>query len=254
MELKILAVGDVTGDEAIAAVEKRLPDFRKKNGIDFTVINGENCLAGRGNGIDLESYRRLIAAGADAVTTGNHVFAHPGEFLDDEKTLLRPLNYPDEAPGHGVCDLLSGGIRYRVINLLGTVSMEGGDNPFTAVERALRAGGADVIIVDMHAEATSEKRAMGYFLDGKAALCFGTHTHVPTADAQILPNGTAYITDVGMCGPRQSVLGLEPQSIVDRFRTCRKSKFTLAKGDIVCMGVIAVLENGKAKSVERVEF
>ena len=110
MELKILAVGDVTGDEAIAAVEKRLPDFRKKNGIDFTVINGENCLAGRGNGIDYDSYRRLIDAGADVVTTGNHVFAHPGDFLDDEKALLRPLNYPDEAPGHGVCDLLSDGI------------------------------------------------------------------------------------------------------------------------------------------------
>ncbi|MBO4216401.1 MAG: YmdB family metallophosphoesterase [Clostridia bacterium] len=254
MRSKILAIGDVTGEEAIAALEKRLPALKKEKGIDFTVVNGENCLAGRGNGIDRESYRRLIDAGADVVTTGNHVFAHPGDFLDDEKTLLRPLNYPDEAPGHGVCDVLANGISYRVINLIGTVSMEGGNNPFGAVNAALKPGGADVIIVDMHAEATSEKRAMGFFLDGRATVCFGTHTHVPTADAQILPNGTAYVTDVGMCGPRQSVLGLEPQLIIDRFRTSQKAKFVMASGDIVCMGIIVTAENGKASAVERIEF
>ena len=253
MKLKILALGDVTGEDAISALEKRLPEFKKKNDIKFTVINGENCLAGRGNGIDGESFRRLTRAGADVVTTGNHVYAHPGDFLDDEKALLRPLNYPDAAQGHGICDILSEGISYRVINLLGTVSIEGANNPFEAADAALDCD-ADIKIIDMHAEATSEKRAMGFYTDGRATLCFGTHTHVPTADAQILPKGTAYITDVGMCGPVNSVLGLEPQVIIDRLAVCRRSKFTLAAGDIVCMGVIVTLENGKPVDIERTEF
>ncbi len=254
MKVKILALGDVTGEAAVRFLEKRLPAFRKENGIGFTVINGENCLAGRGNGIDRESFSRLLSAGADVVTTGNHVFAHPGDFLDDEKVLLRPLNYPDAAPGHGICDLLIDGISYRVINLVGTVLIDGADNPFTAADRALKDCRADITVIDMHAETTSEKTAMGFFVDGRATLCFGTHTHVPTADARILPRGTAYVTDVGMCGPENSVLGLEPRVIIDRYTSCARSKFQIADGDTVCTGVMVTVSDGKAIAIERTEF
>ena len=191
----ILAIGDVVGEPGLRHLEKVLPPLRKLKGAAFTVVNGENA---SGVGLTREQAQRIRDAGADAVTLGNHSFGRPqiGSFLDDVPWLLRPANYSGRAPGHG-CEIFDlGAVRIRVMNLIGRCGLAwGADNPFTTADRLLEQGEADFTLVDFHAEATSEKLALGYYLDGRVSALWGTHTHVPTADNRVYPKGTGYLTD-----------------------------------------------------------
>ncbi|MHC4449561.1 MAG: TIGR00282 family metallophosphoesterase [Planctomycetota bacterium] len=248
--MKILLLGDVVGAPGREVIAKRLPDYRIQNGIDFVVINAENVVDG--SGVNRASFRALRSAGADVCTTGDHVFKradilklfklHPDE-------ILRPANYPARAAGRGWC--VHGDV--AVINLAGRVFMDPAEDPFRVVEEILEKIEAPIILVDMHAEATSEKRAMGFFLDGRVSAVVGTHTHVPTADEEILPKGTAYVTDLGMSGAYRSVIGRQVEPVIYRFRTRMYSPFAIAEEDVRSTGVvIEVGDDGKATSIERV--
>lgn len=216
--MKILFCGDVVGRPGRDVVSKLLPGLRRKTKADFVIVNGEN--AADGLGLTPPMYRAILDAGADAVTMGNHTFDKP-EILPalDEARLVRPLNYPAGTPGHGFYIQNVGGVRVCVLQLLGQVFMKGaGENPFAAADAFIKAhqGAYDILVVDFHAEATAEKVSMGYYLDGLAALVVGTHTHIPTADARILPKGTGYLTDAGMCGAYDSVIGMTPETAISR--------------------------------------
>jgi metallophosphoesterase (TIGR00282 family) len=220
--MRILFIGDIVGRSGRAILLERLPALVKDWKLDFVAINGEN--AAGGFGVTETICGELIAAGGDAITLGNHAWDQREAlvFIERVPKLVRPLNYPPGTPGRGAALLeAKNGARVLVINLMGRIFMDPLDDPFTAVEAELAAcalkSGADAIIVDMHCEASSEKQSMGYFLDGKASLVAGTHTHVPTADHQILPNGTAYITDVGMTGDYDSVIGMVKDEPLNRF-------------------------------------
>jgi metallophosphoesterase (TIGR00282 family) len=222
--MRLLFLGDVVGRAGRIAVSERLPDLTKKHRLDFVVINGEN--AAGGFGITEEILQDLIAAGADCVTTGNHVWDQKEalQFADRYDRFLRPINYPPGTPGRGsnVYNARNGG-RVLVVNVMGSLFMPTLDDPFQAVSRALAAcsigHGCDAVLIDMHAEASSEKQTMAFFLDGKASLVIGTHTHVPTADWRILSGGTAFMTDVGMCGDYDSVIGMEKDEPLRRSTT-----------------------------------
>ena len=210
----ILAVGDVVGEPGLKHLERHLRPLKKLKAIDFTVVNGENA---SGVGLTPEQAWRIYDAGADAVTLGNHTFGKMQirDMLEETPWLLRPANYTGRAPGHG-CEVFDlGGVCVRVLNLIGRCDLDwkAGD-PFTTADRLLKQGKADFTLVDFHAEATSEKLALGYYLDGRVSAIWGTHTHVPTADEQILPRGTGYITDLGMPGVQQTVLGVKPEIIL----------------------------------------
>ncbi|MGA8156392.1 MAG: TIGR00282 family metallophosphoesterase [Rhodoplanes sp.] len=220
--MRILFIGDIVGRTGRAIVLERLPALVKDWKLDFVAINGEN--AAGGFGVTEAICGELIAAGGDAITLGNHAWDQREAlvFIERVPKLIRPLNFPRGTPGRGAALLdAKNGARVLVINLMGRIFMNPLDDPFAGVEAELAAcaltSGADAIIVDMHCEATSEKQSMGYFLDGKASLVVGTHTHVPTADHQILPNGTAYITDVGMTGDYDSVIGMVKDEPLNRF-------------------------------------
>ncbi|MEZ5890032.1 MAG: TIGR00282 family metallophosphoesterase [Xanthobacteraceae bacterium] len=220
--MRILFIGDIVGRSGRAILLERLPALVKDWKLDFVAINGEN--AAGGFGVTETICGELIAAGGDAITLGNHAWDQREAlvFIERVPKLVRPLNFPRGTPGRGAALLeAKNGARVLVINLMGRIFMDPLDDPFAAVENELAAcalvSGADAIIVDMHCEATSEKQSMGYFLDGKASLVVGTHTHVPTADHQILPNGTAYITDVGMTGDYNSVIGMAKDEPLNRF-------------------------------------
>lgn len=220
--MRLLFLGDVVGRPGRNAVCERLPALRRDWALDCVVINGEN--AAGGFGLTEAICDDLLAAGADAVTLGNHSFDQREAlvFIERQHRLVRPANYPPGTPGRGAALVeTEGGARVLVVNLMGRLYMDALDDPFAAAEKALGAcplgEAADAVIVDMHAEATSEKQAMGLFLDGRASLVVGTHTHVPTADARILPAGTAYLTDAGMCGDYDSVLGMAKDEPVRRF-------------------------------------
>ncbi|HRE61748.1 MAG TPA: TIGR00282 family metallophosphoesterase [Micropepsaceae bacterium] len=222
--MRLLFLGDVVGQSGRDAVVAELPRLRKALAIDFAVVNGEN--AAHGFGITERICAQLIDAGADVITTGNHVWDQREalSFIEREPRLLRPLNYPKGAPGKGVgLFKAKNGGDVLVINAMGRVFMDQLDCPFAAVDAELNAAGlgraADAIIVDMHADATSEKMAMGHWCDGRASLCVGTHSHVPTADAQILPKGTAYQTDAGACADYDSVIGMVKDEPIRRFLT-----------------------------------
>src|SRR5262245_18712888 len=214
--MRILFLGDVVGRSGRTAVIEALPALRERYGADFAVVNGEN--AAGGFGITEQILTELFDAGADVVTTGNHVWDQREAliFIERHDRLLRPINFPANTPGRGVGHFkAANGADVLVVNAQGRVFMSDLDDPFRAVERELDAcglkQGADAILIDFHAEATSEKQAIGYFVDGRASAVVGTHTHVPTADEQILPHGTAYISDIGMCGDYDSVLGMEKE-------------------------------------------
>ena len=259
--MKILFLGDVVGRAAREAVMRQVPVWRKQMGLDFVIVNGEN--AAGGFGITPEIAHGFFDAGVDVVSTGNHVWDQQAllGYIDSETRLLRPANFPAGTPGHG-CGLFDvGGARVLVVNVMGQLFMESLDCPFAAVEAQLQAcplaEGADAIIIDMHAEATSEKMAMGHFCDGRASLVVGTHTHVPTADAQILPGGTAYQTDAGMCGDYDSVIGMEKQEPVSRFTTkLRGGRFGAAQGTPTLCGVMVETDaaSGLAQRIEPVRF
>ncbi|MCD7741320.1 MAG: TIGR00282 family metallophosphoesterase [Ruminococcus sp.] len=231
--MNLLFVGDVVSNSGIEILQRYLYKIKREYEIDFTVINGENSAVG--NGISRDSFNRLMQLGADVVTGGNHSFQQRGSFeLHDEfETLLRPANYPDGVAGHGVyvADLLS--TKIAVINLMGTVGLEALENPFFYADKLIDELDTPNIFVDFHAEATSEKKALGQYLAGRITGFFGTHTHVQTSDELILNDHTAYITDVGMTGPEQSVLGVDTEAAIEKmkyhvpvtFKTSEKSPF-----------------------------
>ena len=254
--MRLLFLGDIMGRAAREAVIRQVPMLRTQYQLDFVVVNGENSAGGFGITPDIAD--ALFEAGVDVISTGNHVWDQQSisGYIAEEPRLLRPLNFPAGTPGRGVGLFEVGDKRVLVINVMGQLFMESLDEPFAAVERELLACPlgevADAIIVDVHAEATSEKMAMGHFCDGRASLVVGTHTHVPTADAQVLPNGTAYQTDAGMCGDYDSVIGMEKEEPVNRFVTkLRGSRFGPAQGTPTICGVIVETDDatGLAKTV-----
>ena len=256
MLLNVLAVGDVVGEGGQDILSRRLPGLREETGAHFCVVNGENA---SGVGLTREQAERIRDAGADAVTLGNHAFgkAQIGNLLEDAAWLLRPANYSGRAPGHG-CEIFDlGGVRIRVINLIGRCGLAwGADNPFPLADRLLERGEADFTLVDFHAEATSEKLAMGYYLDGRVSALWGTHTHVPTADERVYPKGTGYLTDLGMTGPAESVLGIEPWQSVESFLGGLPGRYRQPEGACKMQGAVFTLDSGTGlcTAVERVDL
>jgi 2',3'-cyclic-nucleotide 2'-phosphodiesterase len=241
--VRILFIGDVVGRSGRYSVTEQLPALMQEWRLDFVVVNGEN--AAGGFGITETIYKDLIGAGADAITLGNHAWDQKEAlvFIGRASRLIRPVNYPKGTPGRGAALIdARNGARVLVINAMGRVFMDPLDDPFAALEREVEAcplrSGADAIIVDMHAEASSEKQAMGHFLDGKVSVVVGTHTHVPTADHHVLPGGTAFVTDVGMTGDYDSCIGMAKEEPVSRFlRRIPSSKFEPAQGPATLCGL-----------------
>jgi metallophosphoesterase (TIGR00282 family) len=256
--MKILFIGDIVGKPGRRAVRELLPGIIEERRIDFVIANCENAAAGFG--VTAEIVEELYGAHIDVLTSGNHIWDKKEvmEFVDDYETLLRPANYPEGTPGRGSVVIPSqGGIPIGVLNLAGRVFMQPLDCPFRTADREIEKlrKRARVIIVDMHAEATSEKIAMGWYLDGRVSAVLGTHTHVQTADERILPGGAAYITDVGMTGPFDSVIGIRKDSIMQRFLLQIPNKFDIAKGDVRLQGVIVeIAPDGRAIGLERLNI
>ena len=231
MILNVLTVGDVVGEQGLDFLTRHLRALQKLHDIHFTVVNGENA---SGVGILPRQARAIFDAGADVVTLGNHTWnrIQIADFLEDDRYTLRPANYTSRVPGRG-WGVYDGpqGLRIGVLNLIGRCEMDSNfENPFTTADRALKGMGADVVLVDFHAEATSEKGAMAWYLDGRAQALWGTHTHVPTADAQVLPKGLGFVTDLGMTGPSHSVLGIRPEQAINRFLGGLPRRFEPADG------------------------
>ncbi len=249
-------LGDIVGRPGRRACRDRVHVWRKELELDVVMANGEN--ASGGNGLTVKNAGDLLDAGLDLITSGNHIWQQKDyiELFGKYPSVIRPANYPAEVPGSGwgLIDLGSG-TKVAVLNLQGQVFMDPIDTPFRAAERELCVlkGITPVIIVDFHAEATSERVAMGIFLDGRVSAVLGTHTHVPTADDRILPGGTAYQTDVGMVGPIGGVIGVESEAILQKFTTGLPSRFEVAKGPVICSGTLLTIdsETGKALEIER---
>ncbi|MBA3881474.1 MAG: TIGR00282 family metallophosphoesterase [Chthoniobacterales bacterium] len=255
--LTILFFGDVVGEPGRSAVIARLPDLKRQDAIDFVVVNGENAAGGRG--ITPKITIDLLRAGASVVTTGDHIWDQKeiASFIPTEPRLLRPVNYPAGAPGNGSIVLETAKGKVGVISVQGRTFMQPIlENPFEAVDRAVAeiAEQTRVIFVDAHAETTSEKIALGRFLDGRVSAVIGTHTHVQTSDEQIFPGGTAFLCDAGMCGPSESILGRAIDPIIHRFISNLPTQFPVAKGDVrLCGAIVGVDENtGRAMSIRRV--
>ena len=255
--MNILCIGDVVSGIGCEALRKVLPKLKKDKNIDLVIANGEN--SADGNGILPQSAERLVNCGVDIITTGNHAFRRKEMYdkFDELEYLIRPANYPESVPGHGMCIYDMGRCLVAVINIMGVVYMEPLYNPFETLDRQLELAkdqGAKIIIVDIHAEATSEKRALGFYADGRASVIFGTHTHVQTADEQILKGGTGYITDLGMCGPEQSVLGVKPEITISKMKTMMPIRFDTAHGDCIVCGCIFTVDekSGRATAAERI--
>lgn len=251
---KILFVGDVVGDSGCEFLSDKLGMIKRHYGIDITVVNGEN--SAQGNGISRTSAKKLVQAGADIITTGNHAFRKKNELdIFEEDYVIRPANYPEGGcVGRGACTLDMGAYSVAVINLMGTAFMEPLDNPFTKIDELLAEIDTPNVFVDFHAEATSEKKAMGHYLTGKVTGVFGTHTHVQTADEMILGGHTAYITDLGMTGTELSCLGVEPKPVIDRFRFHMPVMFKEAEGKCFLCGAVAEFDEktGKSHKIERI--
>ncbi len=255
--IKVLCLGDVVGEEGTAAIEKSLPGLIRETRADLTIVNGEN--SADGNGISKDSAERIYDAGADVITGGNHTFRRREIYsaLDDEEYLIRPANYPAEAPGMGYVIADVNGYRVLVINVLGCVYMDPMTPPHETIEKILRSekGRYDLSVCDVHGEATSEKLFLGRYFDGRLSVLFGTHTHVATADCQILPGGTGYITDLGMCGSHNGILGVKTQSIVHKFTVKTPVLFEPATGNVKINGALFEVDEktGKCVSARRVE-
>lgn len=253
--MKLLFIGDIIGAAGRRMVLEHLPRLLDERQIDFTVANGEN--AANGFGLNRRSFQELHDCGVDCFTLGNHTFDNKElySFIDRENCIVRPANYPPGLPGVGEAVFEVGGGKLRVINLIGRVFMKAVDCPFRTLDALLANGTADWTFVDMHAEATSEKVALGWYADGRVSAVAGTHTHVPTADCRLLTRGTGYVTDAGMTGPRDSVLGVERDIIVNRFLTGFSPRFETASGDLQFNSVLFEFnDNGTCKSVERLDF
>ena len=256
MELRVLAVGDVVGNPGMDRIRKSLRRLIRQTGADFTVVNGENASV---VGITPRQAEDILDAGADVITLGNHSFSKREivPYLDDTDRILRPANYAPQAPGQGwaVYETRFGPI--GVIDLIGRCNMDySPDNPFLLVEKILKKLDTRLILVELHAEATSEKLAMGYMLDGRVSAVWGTHTHVPTADIRVLPRGTGYITDLGMTGPRESVLGIRPELSIARFRGDLPERYRWAEGETKLEGALFTIDaaTGKCLKAERVDL
>ncbi len=252
--MRILILGDVVGEPGRRLVEAFLPELRRELRLDFIIVNGEN--SAHGHGITERIARQwLDECGVDVITTGNHAFDVKDitTYFAKEPRLLRPANYPPGTPGAGHVKLHTAtGQEVLVINLMGRVNMPPCDDPFRCVDALLAKERADLVLVDMHAEATSEALAMGYHLEGRAAAVVGTHTHVPTLDARVLPGGTAYVTDIGMVGPYDGVIGMKKEASLSRFMRAKPDRFEVTEGDLQLHGLCIVTEGKKAISVERV--
>ena len=256
MDFKILAVGDVVGNPGMDRIRKSLRYLKRQTGADFTIVNGENAAV---VGMTPEQSEEILDAGADVITMGNHTFGKRElvSYLDDSSQLLRPANYAPQAPGRGwgIFDSKAGPI--AVIDLIGRCNMDyGPDNPFLMVDKILKQIDTKIKLVEIHAEATSEKLAMGYMLDGRVSAVWGTHTHVPTADAQILPQGTGYVTDLGMTGPQHSILGIRPELSIAKFRGDLPQRYQSANGPTKLEAVLFTIDTntGLCRKAERVDL
>ncbi len=256
MMIKILALGDVVGPGAVQKIKSELWSIRRILGVCFTVVNGEN--SAETNGIDIKSAEAIIRAGADVVTTGNHVFKRREirEYLDDNKNIVRPANFPSEVNGNGYTIIDTPQGRILVMNLLGVSYMEPLACPFHTADAILKAekGNYDISILDFHAESTSEKIAMSHYLDGRMSIVFGTHTHVQTADERVMPKGTGYITDLGMCGADNSVLGIKKEKIIEKFLTHFPVKFDIETENITLHGCIFTVDTDTGLCVKAERF
>lgn len=256
MEFKVLAIGDVVAEQGLSHLERHLRRVQREEKIDFTVVNGENA---SGVGITPDQARFLYQAGADVITLGNHAMGRPqiANFLDEADYILRPANFANRAPGrgHGIYDM--GRFQVGVINLIGRCDLYWqGENPFTVADGILKEGKPTFTLLDFHAQATSEKLAMGYFLDGRISAMWGTHTHVPTADERIYPKGTGYISDLGMTGPIESVLGVKPEQSVESFLGGFPGRYMTPDGACKLQGAIFTLDSdtGLCTSVKRIDI
>ena len=254
--MKILMVGDVFGEPGRAAVKKLLPKLRQQHAIDLVVVNVENAAAGFG--VTPQIAREVLDQGADVMTSGNHIWDKKEivEYITKENLLLRPANFPAGTPGVGHVTVKAGPHRVAVVNLMGRVFMSAIDCPFRKADEVLNELTKEtrVVLVDMHAEATSESVAMGWYLDGRVSAVVGTHRHVQTADERVLPGGTAYITDLGMTGPIDSVIGVDKDLILQRFLTQMPVRFEAAKGPAALHGVVITVdpETGRASDIVRI--
>ena len=256
MIFKVLAIGDVVGNPGLDRIRRSLRYLKRKTGADFVVVNGENAAV---VGITPQQAEDIFDAGADVITMGNHTFAKRDicDYMDENSRIIRPANYAPQAPGRGwgVYDSAAGPV--AIIDLQGRVSMDcTPDNPFLAIEKILPQLDTKLIFVELHAEATSEKLAMGYMLDGRISALWGTHTHVPTADTRILPKGTGYVTDLGMTGPQESVLGIRPDLSIAKFRGDLTERYRWADGPTKLEAVLFTIdtETGLCKKAERVDI
>jgi metallophosphoesterase (TIGR00282 family) len=246
--MRLLLCGDVVGRPGREVVMAQMPRLRRELALDFVIVNGEN--AAHGFGITDKICLELYECGVDVITTGNHAWDRREiiPYIATDERLLRPLNYPPGTPGNGVCaKALADGRRVVVINAMARLFMDAIDDPFRAVDAALAAhplGAFDAVVIDFHGEATSEKMAMGHFADGRVSLVVGTHSHVPTADAQILPKGTAYQTDAGMCGDYDSVIGMQKEAAIARFVTKLPVRLEVAEGEATLCGVFIETDDG----------
>lgn len=256
--MKILAIGDVFGKAGLACVSERLRRVRAREGAELVIVNGENCAPG--NGMDLRGAKALLEAGADVLTGGNHSLRQSSSFplLEEETCVLRPLNFPEIAPGKGYCILrASQGLRVLVLNAQGQVYLDATvDNPFNATERLLEKlkGEYDFAVCDFHAEATSEKAAFAACFDGRISAIWGTHTHVQTADERILPGGSGFISDLGMCGVEDSIIGTRAEQVVQYYRTHVRTRYEAAEGNTLLCGALFEISpaDGRCVSVKRI--
>ncbi|ADU22149.1 TIGR00282 family metallophosphoesterase [Ruminococcus albus] len=252
--MNLLFIGDVVGCSGTDFLEEQLYKLKREYDIDVTVVNGEN--SAQGNGITPESFERFMRMGVDVVTTGNHCFRRREmvDLYDSSEFLIRPANFPDGVAGRGVAYIDLCPVKIAVVNLMGTMYMEALDNPFTEIDEILKSIDTPNIFVDFHAEATSEKKAMGHYLKGRVTAVLGTHTHVQTADEVILGGHTAYITDVGMTGPELSVLGVDSDIVIEKFRYHKPVKFTESDSACFLNGVVVSFDekSGKSTNIIRV--
>lgn len=254
--MKVLAVGDIVGSAGINELKLRLKEIKEKENIDFTIVNGEN--SAEGMGITEKNFNDIISQGVDCVTMGNHTWGKKDifKFIDNPK-IIRPANYPEGVVGKGYNIYECKGKKIAVINIMGRVDINIlTENPFLKAKKIIEKikNKVDIIFIDFHAEATAEKIALGYYLDGKATAIFGTHTHVQTADEKILPNGTAYITDIGMTGPYNSVIGMDRGASIKRFVTSLPERYKLADGNCMLNGCIFEVndENCRVMKINRI--
>ncbi len=256
MDFKLLAVGDVVGEPGLNRIRRSLRYLKSKTDADFVIVNGENA---SGVGLTPQQAEDILDAGADVITMGNHTFnkREITAYLDDCPQILRPANYAPQLPGRGlgIYDTTFGPV--AILDLIGRCGMDfGPDNPFLMVDKILKDVKTKLIFAELHAEATSEKLAMGYMLDGRISAMWGTHTHVPTADAQVLPKGTGYVTDLGMTGPVNSVLGVRPEQSIAKFRGDLTSRYMWANGPTKMEAVLFTIdtETGLCRKTERVDL